>query len=56
MNNMDAPTANDWSVIRRIKPGNVVFLPGHGVGPKDIEKVLKLSPGCHIIIDRKSVV
>lgn len=42
--------SGDWSVIRAVRPGSVVFLSGEAIGEDDVRTILEFSPMAHIFL------
>ena len=48
-------TRSDWTIMERVRPEMIVFLPGYRLSPqpiskKEIARILALSPGCHVFL------
>ena len=48
-------TANDWQIMLRCPPGNVVLMPSYGpsrqaITPDDGRRILDISPRCHFLL------
>ena len=49
LNNTQAVSGGDWGVLNAVPPSAVLNLPG-GATPEDIQRVLEISPDCHVFI------
>lgn len=50
LGNAYPPTDIDWRIIEAVPPRCIVFLPGEGVQPEHLRRILEVAPGCHMIM------